>query len=88
MPNALFRQRRHGIHHHRHVARLFVAQGWRVRALVRRLGRPGLLPVGVEPVPDDPIRTVLMIGRRDGMRWTCRRHVDARWLATHGVASV
>jgi dihydroflavonol-4-reductase len=34
-----------------HVAREFLAQGWRVRALVRRPDRPGLLPDGVEVVP-------------------------------------
>ena len=34
-----------------HVARVFLAHGWRVRALVRRPERPGLLPAGVETVP-------------------------------------
>src|SRR3954447_9781200 len=33
-----------------HTARLFLEQGWRVRALVRRPDRPGLLPEGVEVV--------------------------------------
>lgn len=36
-----------------HVAREFLAQGWRVRALVRHPDRPGLLPHGVEVVPGD-----------------------------------
>jgi nucleoside-diphosphate-sugar epimerase len=36
-----------------HVAREFLAQGWRVRALVRRPDRPGQLPRGVEVVPGD-----------------------------------
>ena len=35
-----------------HVAREFLAQGWRVRALVRP-DRPGQLPRGVEVVPGD-----------------------------------
>jgi nucleoside-diphosphate-sugar epimerase len=33
-----------------HTARLFLTEGWRVRALVRRPDRPGLLPEGVEVV--------------------------------------
>lgn len=36
-----------------HVARAFLAGGWRVRALVRRPDRPGLLPGAVEIVPGD-----------------------------------
>ncbi len=36
-----------------HAAGLFVAEGWRVRALVRDPGRPGLLPPGVEIVRGD-----------------------------------
>jgi nucleoside-diphosphate-sugar epimerase len=36
-----------------HVARTFLAHGWRVRALVRRPDRAGLLPRGVETVPGD-----------------------------------
>jgi nucleoside-diphosphate-sugar epimerase len=36
-----------------HVAREFLAHGWRVRALVRRPDRPGLLPSEVEAVPAD-----------------------------------
>ena len=36
-----------------HAARLFLAEGWRVRALVRRPDRPGLLPPGAEVVPGD-----------------------------------
>jgi len=36
-----------------HVARTFLAHGWRVRALVRRPDRVGLLPHGVERVPGD-----------------------------------
>ena len=34
-----------------HTARLFLSEGWRVRALVRRPDRPGLLPEGTEVVP-------------------------------------
>jgi nucleoside-diphosphate-sugar epimerase len=33
-----------------HTARLFLDEGWRVRALVRRPDRPGLLPDGVEVI--------------------------------------
>lgn len=33
-----------------HAARKFLAEGWKVRALVRRPDRPGLLPEGVEIV--------------------------------------
>ena len=33
-----------------HAARLFLARGWRVKALVRRPDRPGLLPPGCETV--------------------------------------
>jgi len=33
-----------------HTARLFLQQGWRVRALVRRPSKPGLLPEGAEVV--------------------------------------
>jgi nucleoside-diphosphate-sugar epimerase len=40
-----------------HVAREFLAQGWRVRALVRRPERAGLLPGGVETVRGDLIDT-------------------------------
>jgi nucleoside-diphosphate-sugar epimerase len=36
-----------------HVARVFLARGWRVRALVRRPERRGLLPLDVEVVPGD-----------------------------------
>jgi nucleoside-diphosphate-sugar epimerase len=36
-----------------HVAREFLACGWRVRALVRRPDRPGLLPDGVEVAGGD-----------------------------------
>jgi len=36
-----------------HAARYFLSRGWRVRALVRRPERPGLLPVGAEIVPGD-----------------------------------
>src|SRR5262245_37785068 len=36
-----------------HVAREFLARGWRVRALVRRADRPGLLPREAEIVPGD-----------------------------------
>ena len=36
-----------------HAAGLFLAQGWRVRALVRNPARPGLLPPGAEIVPGD-----------------------------------
>ncbi len=36
-----------------HCARIFLAQGWRVRALVRRPDRAGLLPRGVDVVPGD-----------------------------------
>jgi len=36
-----------------HAAGLFVAEGWRVRALVRNPARAGLLPAGVEIVPGD-----------------------------------
>ncbi len=36
-----------------HVAREFLARGWRVRALVRRPDRPSLLPNGCEIVPGD-----------------------------------
>jgi nucleoside-diphosphate-sugar epimerase len=36
-----------------HVAKVFLARGWRVRALVRRPERPGLLPGGVDVVPGD-----------------------------------
>ncbi len=38
-----------------HVAREFLVQGWRVRALVRRPERAGLLPGGVETVRGDLI---------------------------------
>jgi dihydroflavonol-4-reductase len=40
-----------------HVAREFLAQGWRVRALVRRPERAGLLPGGVETVRGDLLDT-------------------------------
>lgn len=40
-----------------HVAQEFLAQGWRVRALVRRPERAGLLPGGVETVQGDLIDT-------------------------------
>ena len=33
-----------------HAARFFLARGWKVKALVRRPDRPGLLPAGVEVV--------------------------------------
>jgi dihydroflavonol-4-reductase len=36
-----------------HTAALFLKRGWRVRALVRRPNRLGLLPAGVEAVPGD-----------------------------------
>jgi len=36
-----------------HAAARFLAAGWRVRGLVRRPDRPGLLPAGVEAVPGD-----------------------------------
>jgi nucleoside-diphosphate-sugar epimerase len=36
-----------------HTARLFLDRGWRVKALVRRPDRPGLLPAGAEVVPGD-----------------------------------
>jgi nucleoside-diphosphate-sugar epimerase len=36
-----------------HAASRFLAAGWRVRALVRRPDRPGLLPSGVEAIPGD-----------------------------------
>jgi nucleoside-diphosphate-sugar epimerase len=36
-----------------HAARVFLTHGWRVRALVRRPERAGLLPEGVEVVPGD-----------------------------------
>src|SRR4051794_1601333 len=36
-----------------HTARLFLEQGWHVKALVRRPDRPGLLPAGAEVVPGD-----------------------------------
>src|SRR5499427_10715580 len=36
-----------------HCARTFLAEGWRVRALVRRPERAGLLPNGVEVVQGD-----------------------------------
>ena len=36
-----------------HCARIFLAQGWRVRALVRRPDRAGLLPRGVDVVQGD-----------------------------------
>src|SRR5262245_40938894 len=36
-----------------HCARIFLAEGWRVCALVRRPERPGLLPRGVEVVPGE-----------------------------------
>lgn len=36
-----------------HAAGCFLANGWRVRALVRRPDRPGLLPAGVEAVTGD-----------------------------------
>jgi len=36
-----------------HAASRFLAAGWRVRGLVRRPDRPGLLPAGVEAVPGD-----------------------------------
>jgi nucleoside-diphosphate-sugar epimerase len=36
-----------------HAARLFLSQGWKVRALVRRPERPGLLPAGAEVVAGD-----------------------------------
>ena len=36
-----------------HAASRFLAAGWRVRALVRRPDRPGLLPAGVEAITGD-----------------------------------
>lgn len=36
-----------------HAARHFLSEGWRVKALVRRPERPGLLPAGVEVVAGD-----------------------------------
>ncbi len=36
-----------------HVAKVFLARGWRVKALVRQPERPGLLPGGVDVVPGD-----------------------------------
>lgn len=36
-----------------HAARRFAAEGWRVKALVRRPEKPGLLPAGVEIVAGD-----------------------------------
>lgn len=40
-----------------HVARVFLAHGWRVRALARRPERPGLLPSEVKTVRGDLIET-------------------------------
>jgi nucleoside-diphosphate-sugar epimerase len=36
-----------------HAARFFLSRGWKVKALVRRPDRPGLLPAGVEIVAGD-----------------------------------
>ena len=49
-----------------HTARLFLREGWRVRALVRRPDRPGLLPTGMEVVAGDLLEPKRYRGRWRG----------------------
>lgn len=58
-----------------HVARLFLAAGWRVRALVRRPERPGLLPAEAEIVRGDLVDA-------DGYR----DHLKGCDVVVHGAA--
>jgi nucleoside-diphosphate-sugar epimerase len=66
-----------------HVARAFLANGWRVRALVRRPDRPGLLPHAVEIVQGDLREPAAYRGHLTGCRAVvhCAALTRARSLA-------